>query len=78
MYNLFHNISHSLYSDTVIGLELRNAAIVKNYSRNTKGQSCLHGLSLLAIEASWVKIIDTGKLTDHLADIKVSKVDVRD
>ena len=51
--------------------------LIKNYLRNTMGQERLSGLSLLAIEASQAKTMQTGKLIKRFSDMKARKMKLK-
>jgi len=51
--------------------------LIKNYLRNTMGQERLSGLSLLAIEASRAKTMQTGKLIKRFSDMKARKMKLK-
>jgi len=48
--------------------------IIKNYLRNSMGQTRLRGLSLLAIEASRAKSMDVNELIKQFADMKSRRI----
>jgi hypothetical protein len=48
--------------------------IIKNYLRNTMGQTRLRGLSILAIEASRAKNMSTDQLIERFAEMKARKI----
>jgi hypothetical protein len=64
---------------TVAGAErsFSKLKIIKSYLRNTMGQSRLSGLSLLAIEASHAKLMNTDLLINDFAEMKARRVDLR-
>ena len=51
--------------------------IIKSYLRNAMGQSRLCGLSLLAIEASRAKLMNTDLLINDFAEMKARRFDLR-
>lgn len=50
--------------------------VIKSYLRNTMGQSRLSGLSLLAIEASRAKLMNTDLLINEFAEMKARRFDL--
>lgn len=64
---------------TVAGAErsFSKLKIIKSYLRNTMGQSRLRGLSLLAIEASRAKLMNTDLLINEFAEMKARRFDLR-
>jgi hypothetical protein len=58
------------------GSSFSKMKIIKNYLWNSTGQDRLRGQSLLAIEASRAKTMDTDQLVDHFGEMKVGKVDI--
>jgi len=51
--------------------------LIKNYLRNAMGQERLSGLSLLAIEASRAKTMQTGKVIKRFSDMKARKMKLK-
>ena len=51
--------------------------IIKNYLRNKMGKTPLRGLSLLAIEASRAKNMNTDQLIERFAEMKLQKIKLK-